>query len=228
MTFKQYLDKLYKIGKVSEVKTKILKRLWGEDSQKFPKPWVSSKELLELTQQKYFDRRIRELRDQSGCDLESQYSKEFGGHSWRLKSSKLSSPQSREYLSAKDKEKLFKAYGNQCAVCGKKVEAGVRGLQADHKKPISRGGGHELSNWQPLCHNCNVGKRSACNGCQLDCSKCSWAYPEKLGVRTMISIKNRVLNKVKDYAKKKNSTVDQVMEDAAEYYIDTKNNKNKK
>ena len=73
MTFNEYLELLPAKKKLSEVKLKILKRLWGEEADTFPKPWVSSEELLHLTGQKYFDRRTRELRDQVGCDLESSY-----------------------------------------------------------------------------------------------------------------------------------------------------------
>ena len=227
MTFDQYIESLPKNKKLSSVKQKILRRLWGDDSLPFPKPWVSSKELLEITGQKYFDRRTRELRDQLGCDIESVYSKELAGHSWRIKSSKLSTPKNREYLSQSDKKKLFKSYNHTCAVCGTKVPPGVRGLQADHKKPLSRGGGNEISNWQPLCHNCNIGKRRACDGCNLECQKCSWAFPEIVGVKTMIMLKNQVLDEVKEYARKNNTTVDKVMEDAAKYYTKSKKKTNK-
>ena len=69
--FENYLSALPKKKRLSEVKLTILKRLWGSDDIDFPKPGVSSIELLELTGQKYFDRRTRELRDELGCDLES-------------------------------------------------------------------------------------------------------------------------------------------------------------
>lgn len=81
MSLEEYLGNLPTKKRLSEVKQKIIKRLWGDENISFPKPWVSSKELLELTGQKYFDRRTRELRDELGCDIESQYSKEHAGHS---------------------------------------------------------------------------------------------------------------------------------------------------
>ncbi len=80
MKFNDYLESLPTKRTLSDVKLKILTRLWGNDLYEFPKPWVSSAELLELTGQKYFDRRTRELRYQLGCDLESAYCKEFTGH----------------------------------------------------------------------------------------------------------------------------------------------------
>ena len=83
MTIEEYLELLPSKRKLSEVKIKILTRLWGKTTDNFPKPWVASAELLELTGQKYFDRRTRELRDQVGCDVESTYREEFAGHGWR-------------------------------------------------------------------------------------------------------------------------------------------------
>jgi 5-methylcytosine-specific restriction endonuclease McrA len=183
MKFEEYIEKLPSKRKLSEVKFKILKRLWGTDDNKFPKPWVSSAELLELTGQKYFDRRTRELRDQMGCDLEAAYQEKFSGHAWRISSSKLAVPQDRDYLTQSQKIKLFEESGYCCVTCGLKVDAGIRGLQADHKVPISRGGSNSLDNWQPMCNNCNVGKRRACEGCSLECDTCSWAFPELVGVK---------------------------------------------
>lgn len=153
--FENYLSALPKKKRLSKVKLIILKRLWVSDDFDFPKPWVPSTELLELTGQKYFDRRTRELRDELGCDLESSYIPEFSGHAWRLKSSMIAPPMEREYLTESQRSSLFSNCSNTCATCGKTVAAGVRGLQADHKIPLSRGGGNELTNWQALCHNCN-------------------------------------------------------------------------
>ncbi|MGB3638729.1 MAG: hypothetical protein WBA39_14320 [Rivularia sp. (in: cyanobacteria)] len=45
--------------KLSQVKITILRTLWEEGNQ-FPREWVLSNKLLQLTGQKYFDRRIRE------------------------------------------------------------------------------------------------------------------------------------------------------------------------
>jgi len=70
------------------------------------------------------------------------------------------------------------------------------GLQADHKIPLSRGGSHDLSNWQPLCNECNVGKRRACAECEEDCRVCSWAFPEVVGITTAVSIPTDLLRKL--------------------------------
>ncbi len=219
MNIEEYLRLLPSKRKLSDVKLLILKRLW-QAGETFPKGWVSSAELLDITQQKYFDRRTRELRDQLGCDLESSYREEFGGHGWRLKSSELSPPQDREYLTKKQKDKLFQDSNYKCSTCGVEVAAGVRGLQADHKVPLSRGGSNDLENWQSMCNNCNVGKRRACEGCSLDCNSCAWAFPDLCGVPLIISLSEATLQRVEAYSKHNEVSVDQIMENAANYYMD--------
>lgn len=178
-------------GNLSEVKQKILRELWRSDDAVFPKPWVQSSRLLELTGQKYFDRRIRELRDELGCDIETGNIR--GEHSYRLLSARLNSANPRFYLSESEKRALFCRHDYTCQVCGGRFLAGVRGLQADHKVPLIRGGVHESTNWQPLCNSCNVAKRRACAGCQEDCQQCPWAFPERVGQLTLIRIPRGIL-----------------------------------
>lgn len=222
MRIEEYLESLPTKRKLSDVKLKILHRLWGETRDGFPKPWVSSAELLEITGQKYFDRRTRELRDQIGCDLESAYQESFTGHAWRINSPALTEPQDREYLTQAQKVRLFEANNYCCSTCGLQVDAGVRGLQADHKVPLSRGGSNGLENWQPMCNNCNVGKRRACEGCNINCNSCSWAFPEVVGVKTMIAVNEGTLRRVDAYSSSTGTTRDKVMEEAAEYFLDEK------
>jgi 5-methylcytosine-specific restriction endonuclease McrA len=222
MKIDEYIESLPVKTKLSEVKLKILRRLWGEEQDCFPKPWVSSAELLNITGQKYFDRRTRELRDQIGCDLETAYQESFTGHAWRINSPNLAVPQDREYLTQSQKIKLFELANYCCSTCGVRVDAGVRGLQADHKVPISRGGSSSLDNWQPMCNNCNVGKRRACEGCTIECESCSWAFPEVVGVKTMLAISEKTLRRIDTYSLISGQTRDEVMEKAAEYFLDEK------
>jgi hypothetical protein len=56
MEINDYLELLPIKRILSEIKLIILTRLWGNDRDEFPKLWVSSAELLELTREKYFDR----------------------------------------------------------------------------------------------------------------------------------------------------------------------------
>jgi hypothetical protein len=194
MTFDDYVNSL-PTTKLSKAKQIILQMLWdaGHD---FPRNWVASSAILRATNQKYFDRRARELRDEVGCDLESQYVEALGEHGWRLRSSSLLTSNRREYLTVIAKQTLFKERNNTCATCGKQVAAGVRGLQADHKIPLIRGGTHQPDNWQPICHNCNVGKRRACEGCNDECRKCSWAFPEDVGIKTVLDLPPELLSKL--------------------------------
>jgi 5-methylcytosine-specific restriction endonuclease McrA len=219
MIIEEYIESLPGKRILSDVKLKILRRLWGKTQDDFPKPWASSAELLEITGQKYFDRRIRELRDQVGCDLETAYQESFAGHAWRINSPTLTEPQDREYLTKSKKIQLFEEKNYCCSTCGIRVDAGVRGLQADHKVPLSRGGNNGLENWQPMCNNCNVGKRRACQGCNIDCNSCSWAFPEIVGVKTMILINEGALRRIDSYSSSTGTTRDKVMEEAVEYFL---------
>jgi 5-methylcytosine-specific restriction endonuclease McrA len=162
---------------LSAVKRAILERLWSGD-------WVTSAGLLELTSQKYFDRRIRELRDETGCDIET--GRHDGQHAYRLVSTGLSGGNTRKYLGARQKKELFSRYRYKCAVCRRELNPGDSRIQADHKVPLIRGGSHNERNWQLLCVECNVSKRGACAGCKLNCQECPWAYPEKYESRLII------------------------------------------
>ena len=71
---------------------------------------------------------------------------------------------------------ILEASDHRCAHCGFQ-EPNVK-LSPDHRRPRSRGGNNEDSNWQPLCEQCNNQKSSACQGCELNCMTCPWAYPE--------------------------------------------------
>lgn len=189
---------------LSEVKHKLLHRLWGEVADDvFPKPWVKSSELLELSNQKYFDRRLRELRDEEGLDIESL---NVGGeHSWRIGSAKKNGKLARTYLDKKAKDTLFANAKNECQICGKAAKPGVMGLQADHRIPLIRGGGDDISNWQAICNECNVVKRRSCQGCGDQCQQCGWAFPEKLTARAIVTLTSEQLEEIKNVWRRKPS-----------------------
>ena len=193
MTFDEYLASLPE--KTSAVKTLVLRTLWETGGPGFPRAWVESSRLLALTRQKYFDRRIRELRDQVGCEIETGY--HAGESAYRLVSAELGAHNPRGYLTPKQKLQLFQGHDHRCAVCGRQVPSGETGLEADHKVPLNRQGSHEFSNWQPLCTECNVSKRRACQGCEFDCGSCPWAYPERMGGRLVIRISARLRERLR-------------------------------
>ena len=184
----------------SKVKLKILRALW-EASGDFPRAWVKSSALLKLTGQKYFDRRIRELRDETGCDIETGVTD--GKPAYRLCSTSLKKVQDRSYLATSQKKGLFDKFSYRCAVCGKQFNKGEKGLEADHRIPLLRGGGAEIENWQPLCVSCNVSKRRSCQGCEEECKKCGWAYPEKFGELITIRAPKETLDKIREVARRK-------------------------
>ena len=192
--FDEYLNKLNGIKKLSDIKLIILNELYiiGET---FPKSWVESRRLLAVTKQKAFDRRVRELKDEYGCDIESQVVGSV--YCYRLKSDKLKEGNRRNYLTQSEKLGLFNRYNYRCQICNIVVDGGIRGLQADHRIPLSRGGRDDKSNWQPLCNECNVSKKSACRNCSKDCRQCIWAYPE-MGKVFPIKISREVIDILND------------------------------
>lgn len=191
MEFEAYIKSMP--VKLSDVKLIILRALWDSGST-FPRPWVRSSTLLKLTDQKYFDRRTRELRDQVGCDIENQYQQ--GEHCYRLNSANLNQYNPREYLSQSQKNQLFSSQGGTCQICGSKMQAGARGLQADHKVPLNRGGSNDVANWQSLCNECNVAKRRACADCNEVCKQCTWAFPEHMGARTLVVLPHGLIGEL--------------------------------
>ena len=52
-------------------------------------------------------------------------------------------------------------------------------------------------NWQALCNACNACKRSVCSGCEDDCNKCAWAFPEKNGPFIIIRIPKSLADKAR-------------------------------
>lgn len=156
------------LNSLSDAKRKILARLSRGD-------WVSSTELLSLTGQKYFDRRIRELRDELGfiIHMQKQSSEPF----YKLDLSYRNPRKLRTYLAATDKKKLLSKSQSTCSLCGKNFDQSL--LVLDHRIPLIRGGGGSKENFQVICRECNNQKRSQCRGCFADCLNCFLAFPEK-------------------------------------------------
>ncbi len=161
--------------------------------------WVTSTTLLKSTKQKYFDRRIRELRDELGYDIETGFQK--GEACYRLKSKQRKPTKKRTYLGAAERTELLKNARPICAICGAKFSATKKPV-FDHRVPLIRGGVGEVTNYQLLCHDCNNQKRSQCRGCTLECSKCYLAFPEKFPPAVMLRIQSKETYRVIDLAAK--------------------------
>jgi 5-methylcytosine-specific restriction endonuclease McrA len=116
-------------------------------------------------------RRMRELQGEEGF---TGIRKE--GNRYQLQSLEMSQKREpREKLSKADWMRLKQQYGFQCASCGRQ-EPDVR-LSPDHKIPRIRQGSNEFGNLQPLCEQCNNIKSNSCQGCELNCNVCAWAFP---------------------------------------------------
>jgi hypothetical protein len=137
---------------------------------------ISSKDLLAATKQKYFDRRIRELRDEFGYDIVTE--KLEGKHAYRLRSLIRGKGQPRTYLGAKQKRDLLNDSPKTCSLCGSQFTK-IKTSVFDHRIPLIRGGEGVAANFQLLCQNCNNQKRTQCKGCDLNCKTCFFAFPEK-------------------------------------------------
>lgn len=165
----------------------LLEKLWPV-GHGIPGPRVKEDELRETIERfrrsqysgskpykPYVDvfRRLRELQGEEGV---TGIGRE--GKTYQLVSLSLSEKRvPRIKLSDADWHHILETYQRRCPVCSRS-EPAVR-FQQDHKIPRTRGGGNELSNWQPLCDECNNFKSTSCRGCQLDCEICSWAFPEQ-------------------------------------------------
>lgn len=104
----------------------------------------------------HVNRRLRALRE-SGIDvpatlIDGEYRYPLLG--WRPTGPRTGRPN----ISAKVRAQVLAP--QRCAQCGKTpLEDGVK-LVVDHKVPREWGGGDELENLQPLCEECNGGKKA--------------------------------------------------------------------
>ena len=72
---------------------------------------------------------------------------------------------------------LCNHYGNKCLRCGRDDEK----LTADHILPITRGGGSDIGNIQPLCLSCNVIKYNKHIDYRPDAGPLRWIQAKLFG-----------------------------------------------
>ncbi|HRK06401.1 MAG TPA: HNH endonuclease signature motif containing protein [Pseudobdellovibrionaceae bacterium] len=199
---------------LSDVKAQLLELL--KEGQ-----WVPSKILLDKTGQKYFDRRLRELRDEQGFDLESGFLD--GKPAWRLRSNNRNPIKPRSYLGKSGKDQILQGWGGQCALCEKKIFGSNKPV-FDHRIPLIRGGTGTDDNFQLLCVDCNNQKRSQCRGCEVECQKCFLAYPEKYPKGVVLRPNDREFwNRVEAAAKESDLATDAwIMKMLVQHFKDTK------
>jgi 5-methylcytosine-specific restriction endonuclease McrA len=110
--------------------------------------------LGELGDQEQLDRRRRELNRYFVIE------RVRSGHetAYLLAAAKPRSVEAEVGMSERDRAAVLRH--GRCAMCGRTpLDDGVR-LQVDHKIPQEWGGTHALENLQPLCEECNRGKKA--------------------------------------------------------------------
>ena len=172
--------------KLSKVKQIILDMLWSLEP-------VERSEIFKATQQTYYDRRIRELRE-SGWQIKTI------GTKYQLVSHAKLAGNEREYLSAEQKRQVLERDKGICQICGMPDAH----IQFDHKVPQERLGKTEVYNIQLLCRTCNVEKRGVCKRCILTtCEGCPYAYPEQFGGRFVVMVDKSLVQKIRVDAQQK-------------------------
>jgi 5-methylcytosine-specific restriction endonuclease McrA len=150
--------------------------------------WISGPEILEVTGQKYYDRRVRELREE-GWDIKLERHGRISGY--RLVSLIKAAGKKRTYPNANQKRQVLSRDECTCQLCSLDMRDDDPSSvpQIDHRIPLLRDGDTEVSNLQVLCSECNVVKRGACKNCKrTNCEGCIYAYPEKAGRRISLTI----------------------------------------
>ena len=206
MNENDFIRKVNDVKRLSPVKQRIIRRLHSAKGH-----FVSLNDLEIVAQQREFTRRIREIIQENGLDI--TVDSKFG---YRLNSFLLYNSKIRKPFSEKQRIEIFDRSNWRCDVCGVGDTNGLQNLQADHKIPVDRNGTNNTDNGQTLCQHCNVSKKRSCENCTLDCTKCAWAFPEVIGLRTMISIPPSLLLKIEKYAINKKSTINDVVLDLLE------------
>lgn len=205
----------------------LLEKLWPVEHG-IPGPYVKENELREAIEifrksrhtgrkpyKPYVDvfRRLRELQGEEGITGIGREGKTYQLVNLSVGDKRIP----RIKLSESEWEQVLENYQHKCPVCNR-TEPEVR-FQQDHKIPRNRGGGNELSNWQPLCDECNNFKSTSCRGCQLDCQKCSWAFPRRFAP---LRLSSDNIIKLRQFAANTNSDPHSLLNQIIDDFFQTK------
>jgi hypothetical protein len=115
----------------------------------------------------------------------------------------LSRRNAREALSPRNRKMIYEKFKGRCNITGIRVYDRIKGprffkglmlASYDHRRPLSKGGSNELSNWQLLSRLANDEKNKICNICDgTNCEQCALAYPENFNI---IQANNQDINEL--------------------------------
>jgi 5-methylcytosine-specific restriction endonuclease McrA len=80
----------------------------------------------------------------------------FESREWPRRQRAMKRAAQTEEISKHQIKDLYEKQCGRCAICRKKLKK----YHIDHIKPLSRGGAHEIKNFQLLCPTCNLTKRA--------------------------------------------------------------------
>lgn len=163
---------------------------------------VTNEELIKVSGQHNYARRIRELRAEG---WKIKYVNSAGGYI--LKSAKKSTKSADKYINLKLRSKILERDSYTCQLCGytnkDKSPDGLRvKLEIDHIKPLTLGGKTTEGNLWTLCSRCNAGKKSLL------------AYPETVKNKIItLNLSDDLRLKISEIANKRGLTVNSLLLD---------------
>ena len=163
---------------------------------------VTNEELIQVSGQHNYARRIRELRAEG---WKIKYVNSDGGYI--LKSVKKSTKSADKYINLKLRSKILERDNYTCQLCGNtnkdKSLDGIRvKLEIDHIKPLTLGGKTTENNLWTLCSRCNAGKKSLL------------AYPETVKNKIItLNLPDDLRLKISEVAGKRGITVNALLLD---------------
>lgn len=161
---------------------------------------VTNEELMKVSGQHNYARRIRELRAEG---WKIKYMNSQGGYI--LKSEKKSSVAVDKYINLKLRTKILERDNYTCQLCGStnkdnrsKKQKVI--LEVDHIKPLTLGGETVEENLWTLCGRCNAGKKSLL------------AYPETVKNKIItLNLPDELRSKISERARKRGMTVNSLL-----------------
>lgn len=163
---------------------------------------VTNEELIKVSGQHNYARRIRELRAEG---WKIKYVNRPGGYI--LSSAKRSTKSTDKYINLKLRTKILERDNYTCQLCGatnkdKQFDGNRIKLEVDHVKPLTLGGKTVEENLWTLCSRCNAGKKSLL------------AYPETMKNRIItLNIPDDLRLKISEVAGKRGITVNTLLLD---------------